>query len=439
MSREFRLPDLGEGIIEAQVIQVLVTEGQNIEEDHGLFEVETDKAAVEIPSPYAGTISKVHVRDGDTVNVGDVMVTFAGDGASAAASGAPPARAETVAEAAGETPVAAVASGSVATAAEPAPDRRTRAAAAPVVRKLARERGIDLDSIKGSGPGGRVTRADVEAAADRAPAMPAIREPTAPADTPERTVPPAPDAETAAAPTGIAETDKWGKVRRVTMPQIRKTIAQQMVRSVSNIPHVTHIDRADVTELEAMRRQYKEAHDGARRITAMAFIIKAVVKALRNYPVFNSSIDAQAGDIIYKDYINVGIAVDTDRGLVVPNVRNAQLLSVSQIAEELARIADRARKGRFAIEDLRGGTFTITNVGALGGIYSTPIINYPEAAILGLGRTQEEPVVREGRIVARSILPVSFSFDHRIADGAQAARFCSELLGYLNKPVTLLI
>lgn len=417
MAREFRLPDLGEGIAEAQVIRVLVKEGERIAEDHGLFEVETDKASVEIPSPFAGVVSKLNVAAGQTVNVGDVMIVFEGDGSpvATATSSRPP------------LPAPALVAPSPAAA--PPTAQRTTAPAAPAIRKLARELGVDLDALVGSGPGGRVTKADVEAAVGQAqtPARAAIAARTA-----------APVARPAAPPPGIADADKWGKIRRTPLTQIRKTIAQQMVRSVSTIPHVTHIDQIDVTELERLRRQYKDASGGTKKVTAMAVIIRALGQALKNHPVFNASLEMDAGEIIYKDYINIGIAVDTERGLIVPNIRNADQLSVSQIAEALAKIADQARTNRFAIEDLRGGTFTLTNVGALGGTFSTPIINYPEAAILGLGKARETPVVKNGQIAIATIMPFSLSFDHRLADGAQAARFCAELMGYLENPVTLL-
>ncbi|MEE9295909.1 MAG: dihydrolipoamide acetyltransferase family protein [Phycisphaerae bacterium] len=424
MPREFRLPDLGEGIIEAQVVQVLIKEGETISEDQGLFEVETDKAAVEIPSPFAGLVAKIHVTAGQTVNVGDVMVTLDGDGQT----GAAPAATEQARAVSTSASASVSASTSPASAAPPAAapgGKRYIAAAAPAVRKLARELGLDLDTIAGSGPGGRVTKADVESAKSGQP-------PTARAA--------APLASSAlAAPVGAADTEKWGPVRRVKMTQIRKTIAQQMMRSVSSIAHVTHIDTVDVTEMEALRRQYKETYEGQHRITAMVLIIKAVAKTLLNHPIFNAGIDMDAGEIIYKDYINVGVAVDTERGLVVPKIRNADRLSILQIADALAAIAEKARDAQFSIEDLRGGTFSITNVGAVGGTFSTPIINYPEVAILALGQSRPTPVVREGQIVVRTVMPVSLSFDHRIADGAQAARFCHELLGCLETPVKLLI
>ncbi len=425
MSREFHLPDLGEGITEAQIVQILVKEGQTIEEDVNLFEVETDKAAVEIPSPYAGKITKIHISTGQTVNVGDVMISFDANGSATPSSAAKSTPAATKKAVAAQAPAAPVAAPATTTA------KRTKSAAAPAVRKLAREMGVDIDTVVGSGPGGRVTKSDVQNASS-APAAPVVSV-AAPAPTPSAMVKPA------APPPGTPSTDKWGAVRIAPMTQIRKTIAQQMVRSVSTIPHVTHCDWADVTDLESMRKQYKDAYGGTRRITAMAFIIKAVANALKSHPVFNASIDTDTGETTYKEYVNIGIAVDTERGLVVPNVRGADRLNVAQIVTELGGMAEKARTGQFGIEDLRGGTFTITNVGALGGTFSTPVINYPEAAILGTGQTREKPVVRKGQIVARKMLPVSLSFDHRITDGAQAARFCSEIISYLERPVTLLM
>lgn len=423
MSRQFTLPDLGEGITEAQVIKVLVHKGETIAEDQGLFEVETDKAAVEIPSPFAGVAAKVHVEEGQTVNVGDVMISFEGNGSDAGATATektPPSKADSVAKA----PAPAVKTAGGQTSAPDAPAaRRTTAAAAPAVRKLAREMGVDIDAIAGTGPGGRVTKADVESAGGPAGTPP----PTMAAATPAGPLP------------GVADADKWGPIRRERMSQIRKTIANQMMRSVSNIPHVTHMDQADITELDAMRRQYKDATGGTKRLTAMSFIIKGVCDALRHHPIFNASLDMEGGEILYKDYVNIGIAVDTERGLVVPNVRGADRMTISQIGAALAVIAEKARTSQFAIDDLRGGTFTITNVGALGGMFSTPIINYPEVAILGLGTARETPVVRNGEIVIRKIMPVNLAFDHRIADGAQAARFCGELIQSLENPITLLV
>lgn len=472
MSREFKLPDLGEGIAEAQVIKVLISEGDEVSEDQGLMEVETDKAAVEIPSPYAGVASKVHVKDGETINVGDVIVTFDGaDGGNGQASETKKDdnkdekqegkkeeketrkgrkkdedqdRAEEGEEDADEKPRRRKEPERAER--RPAKDegdrgasRRTSAPAAPAVRKLAREKGVDIDDIDGSGPGGRVTREDVEQAAsggrddeDRAESRdskPARSADRMPAERFRRATP----------PPGVSDEDKWGAIRKSPLTQIRKTIAKQMSRSVSTIPHVTHGDEADITDLEVMRKQLSEATGGDPKFTAMTFALRAVCVAIKNHPIFNASFDEENEQIIYKEYVNLGIAVDTERGLIVPVIRNADQLSLLGLAEQLGDIAMRIRQNKFAIEDLRGGTFTITNVGALGGTFSTPIINYPEVAILGLGRSRQVPRIEGDEIVAATMLPINLSFDHRATDGAAAARFTREVIGYLETPAKLLL
>jgi len=424
MPREFLLPDLGEGITEAQVIRVLIQQGDRIAEDQSLMEVETDKAAVEIPSPYAGIAKMVHVHEGDTINVGTVVVTFdevGGNGQAERPAGAPPAAAPSP------------------TAPEPAPVRtptvssashKTTAAAAPVVRKLARELGVDLDSIQGSGPGGRVTKEDVERAAQdpdtgsgSGGASTTVRRSTQPTG-------PLP---------GVPDVDKWGSIRKEKLSQIRKTIANQMGRSAFTAVHVTHGDEADITDLERTRREVNELTGGDPKLTVMAFVIRATCVALRSHRIFNASFDQDNAQIIYKDYINMGIAVDSERGLIVPVIRNADTLTMRGIAGELRSIADRIRANKFEIEDLRGGTFTITNVGALGGTFSTPIINYPEVAILGLGRARKMPVVKNDQIVPAMMMTMNLSFDHRATDGANAARFTSEIKMYLEHPAMLLL
>lgn len=423
MSREFLLPDLGEGIAEAQIIRVMIKPGDRIEEDQSLMEVETDKAAVEIPSPFAGIAQQVHVSEGETVNVGKVIVTFdGGDGDGDV-----------------RTSKAATVTASIATATAPplikapkveaqpssSPPRKTTVAAAPVVRKLARELGVDLDAVQGTGPGGRISREDVErsASAGQGPAATPTR---------SRMEPPEPLP-------GIKGTDKWGPIRREPLSQIRKTIATQMSRSVQTAVHVTHGDDADITELERVRRQLNELTNNDPKLTITTFVIRALCVVLRKYPIFNSSVDLEGGQIIYKDYVNLGIAVDTDRGLVVPVIRNVDTMSLRAIALELRSIADRIRTRKFAVEDLRGGTFTITNVGALGGTFGTPIINYPEVAILGMGRARETPVYRNDLLTKALILPLFLSFDHRATDGANAARFTREVIGYLETPTKLLL
>jgi len=431
MSREFLLPDLGEGITEAQIIRLLVSEGDTVAEDQALMEVETDKAAVEIPSPFAGVAERVHVEEGQTVNVGEVMVTFAdGEGqaesrdASTAARAAPPApqQAPTPPPRDTEPPVGA----------PRVPGAKAGpVAAAPAVRKLAREMGVDLASVPGSGPGGRILKEDLEKAARGETPRPAPTPVEVPMAAPAR--PPAP-------PPGAAGEDKWGPVRRAPLSQIRKTIANQMVRSTSTIPHVTHFDDADITALDGLRRGYTSPPgEPERKLTLMPFVVRALSFALREFPELNASFDHEAGEIIYKDYVSIGIAVDTERGLVVPVLRDADRRGVLQIADALVILIEKVRRTQFTVDELRGASFTITNVGALGGRYATPIINHPEVAILGVGRSRLEPVVVDEVIEPRLILPLSLSFDHRVTDGAQAARFVRAVIGYLENPVRLML
>jgi len=451
MPRNFILPDLGEGITEAQIIRVLVKPGERVAEDQALMEVETDKAAVEIPSPYAGIATTVHVKEGQTVNVGDVVVSF-DDGA---ATPAPPAKSAPAKASAAVSTTAARSAGSQA---PPAPSRTavtmteappahlspvgrvTTAPAAPAVRKVARELGIDLDTVPGTGPGGRVTREDVEEFAKRGPgAGKATPAPTGRPAAPAAPLSPTKARPPAGPPPGIADADKWGPIRREPLTQIRKTIANQMSRSAFTAVHVTHGDFADITELERVRKHLNQLTDNDPKLTVMTFVIRATCLALRKHPVFNASFDDEGGQIIYKDYVNLGIAVDTERGLIVPVIRNADTLGLRGIAAALRSIADRIRANQFAIEDLRGGTFTITNVGALGGTFSTPIINFPEVAILGLGRSKWTPIVKDEKIVPALMMPINLSFDHRATDGANAARFCGDLLSYLENPTKMLL
>jgi pyruvate dehydrogenase E2 component (dihydrolipoamide acetyltransferase) len=419
MSREFKLPDLGEGITEAQIIRVLIKQGDTIAEDQYLVEVETDKAAVEIPSPFAGVASHVHVQEGQTVNVGDVIVTFDdGDGA-AVSKGKSKATASQVAASSSDGASAVT----VAAAPRATTPIKTKTAAAPAVRKLARELGVELDRVVGTGPGGRVVRTDVES----------HKKGAAPT-TPKRIAP-----QRSAPLPGIADADKWGPTRREPLSQIRKTIANRMTQSAFTIPHVTHTDEADITDLERMRKSLNEATGNDPKLTMMTFVIRATCLALNKFPIFNASFDEEGQQIIYKDYVNMGIAVDTDRGLIVPIIRNAERFNLPQLAAELQSMAARIRSKKFGVEDLRGGSFTLTNVGALGGGISTPIINYPEVAILGLGRSRMVPVVRDNQIEPGLVMPVCLSFDHRATDGANAARFTREIVSFLETPGKFLL
>ncbi len=460
MPRDFKLPDLGEGIHEAQVVRVLVKTGDIIKEDQPLMEVETDKAAVEIPSPFGGRVSAVNVKEAQTIHVGDVIVSF-DEAGGAPAQVAAPSRTDgkpvvaTMAGPAAPTLAGAgpaVASSGTAVAASTQATGRTTTPAAPAVRKMARELGLDIDTLKGSGPGGRVTREDLLARQSGGPSnlaptpvsappvgqlseLPPVRQvldlPKAPTMSLVAAMPTAP-------PPGNLGKDNWGPIRTASLTQIRKTIAKQMAKSAFTIPHVTHGDEADITELERLRKELSAA--SGVKLTLMALLVRALCVALKKFPILNSTFDDEGGAIIYKEYVNMGIAVDTDRGLVVPNIRNADRLSVVGAGEALVALANKARANQFSIDDLRGGTFTITNVGPMGGTFATPIINHPEVAILGLGRSRRMPVFGAGDVVkAATILPVYISFDHRAIDGVTAAKFTREVVAMLEKPQLLLL
>jgi pyruvate/2-oxoglutarate dehydrogenase complex dihydrolipoamide acyltransferase (E2) component len=458
MSIEVRVPDLGDGIESGDVLEILVREGDQIKKDQGIVELETDKATVEVPSSHAGKVTKVHIKAGQSVKVGETLVTLeAAAGAQAPAPPAKPAPAATAKPADAAKPAATAkpaapkdqAKPQPAAAPPPKPAAATEAAmfvsneppaspatpppgstaasaaiaASPSVRRFAREVGVDLRMVHGSGPGGRISREDVleavrKASQTAAAGAPAVR-----------------------AGPGEPSTDNWGPIRIEKMPKIRRTIAIQMHKSWETCPRVTNFDDADVTELERIRVSSK-ADYAARgiKLTSLPFVIKSVAMSLRNHPVVNASLDMENERIIYKDYINLGIAVDTDRGLVVPSLRGADRLSIPEIARQLAVTAEKVRNSEFTIDDLRGSTFTISNLGAVGGTYSTPIINVPEVAILLVGRSRKLPVVVENdQIAVRLVMPLSLSYDHRIVDGAVAARFMNDVIGYLEAPSRLLL
>ncbi len=461
MAREFKLPDLGEGIHEAQVVNVMVKEGDTVSEDQMVMEVETDKAAVELPVPYAGVVSKLNVKAGDSVSVGAVLLVVEEAGAGRLEKRAEAAEpAPKVASAPMETVQrrqAAVSIGgdgggasgrSAALAEPPSHAKGGPIPAAPAVRRYAREQGIDLRQVHGTGPGGRIVREDVERfriagptgqGVVRAPAAQQAEAPAAKAATPVERRPAQVAPMMPAASEPLPDFSQWGPIRREAVPQIRKTIARQMVRAWT-LPRVTHGDEADITDLESFRREHGAVMiDQGVKLTLTAFVIKAVAGALRQLPVFNASFDEPAGEIIYKDYVHIGVAVDTPKGLMVPVVRDADRKGLMTLSKELKDLADRARDFKLDISAMRGGTFTVTNVGALGGTFATPMINYPEVAILGLGKLAEKPVVRNGQIVVRKMLPLFLSFDHRVIDGADGARFTRAVVAFLENPLNLLL
>jgi pyruvate dehydrogenase E2 component (dihydrolipoamide acetyltransferase) len=460
MSRPFVLPDLGEGLTEAEIVKVLVREGDVIAEDTPLLEVETDKATVEIPSPMSGRVDKIHVEPQQTVKVGQVLVTFADAGATAAskpsgkqaADTLDPTRSlapepQTTVQNARARQVAPARPAGEAVAARPtlaeAPTRSGPVPATPSTRRLARELGVDLRTVRGPGPGGRVLDDDVRAAADGGPAAPPRTERATPA---AQRAEPAPAAPLAAKPLATHVTEpalpnfeQWGPIERQPLSHLRRTIAERMTLSATIIPHVTHFDRADITELDAIiQRNLDSAKARGVTLTLTGFLLKAAALALGEHPTFNATLDAAAGQLVVKRYVHLGVAVATERGLIVPVLRDVDKKPLLDIARELGALAQRVRDGKATLDDLRGGTFTITNIGALGGTGAIPIINYPEVAILGVARARQEPVVRDGRIEPRLLLPLSLTFDHRVADGADGARFASAIIRRLEAPERLL-
>jgi pyruvate dehydrogenase E2 component (dihydrolipoamide acetyltransferase) len=435
MNIDFKLPELGENVHSGDVVNVLVQEGDVIAANDGIVELETDKAVVEIPCPHAGRVAKLLINKGDTVKVGQVIATIASGETAEPASAPAPAQAA----AAPATPPSA-ARATVA-AAPAAIDRPGPIPAGPSVRRMAREQGVDLRTVAGSGKHGRITAEDVQGQAGHAIPVAQVSPAAAPAIT--SAAPPLAPAPPTTVPAGQSGQDSWGPVRVEKISRIRRTIAEQMTRSAATIPHVTNFDDADVTELERLRQGVPAGQLGQNvKLTMMPFVMKAVAMVLRRHERLNAVFDEQNDQIVYKDYINLGVAVDTPRGLVVPNIRNADRLTILQTAQALGSIAERARGSQFAVEELRGGTFTISNLGAVGGAYSTPIINYPEVAILLLGRARWLPVVRgenHDRIETRLMMPLSLSYDHRLVDGATAGRFLNEVIRNLETPGMLLL
>ena len=435
MTKQFLLPDLGEGVKEGQVLRLLVAEGDPIAEDQLLMEVETDKAAVEIPSPYSGRVARWHVSEQQVVNVGDLLVTFDVAGA--------PADTTTPANTPENTPASTPANtGTPTVASGPTPSRKP---ASPAVRKLARTLGVDLSTVDGSGPGGRVLRADVEGAVVAGAAPPSTLAAPRPAvsavpTTRVRTPEPALAVASVSEPAGVDGTDAYGEVRRAPISKIRRAIAEAMSYSASTIPHVTDTDDADVTALDHLRRGYNESAPPERRVGLLAFLVRATVRSLQAYPLFNASFDEGAGEIIYKRYINIAVGIHTERGLVAPILRDADQLGVVEIQQGINVLVDKARTGTFALDDTRGATYTISNAGAMGGSrYSTPIITHPQVAVLAVGRSRQMPWIVDGDLQPRLIMPLSHSIDHRIIDGGGEIAFMKQLIGDLENPARIVL
>lgn len=454
MANEIVLPELGEGIDQAKVLAVLVSPGDKVRKDQTIIEVETEKATAEVPSDFEGTVSAVHVKEGQDISVGQAILSLeAGD--STAAAPAPKAEPVEVVEmspaaevvdappppppAPAPRPEPAASATATATAppkvvpieesyvpAPPSPGKSV--AASPSVRRLARELGVDIAEVPGTSEGGRVSNEDVKSYARHLISRRgAPREVQAPVASPTaRTQPQLPDFT------------QWGDVEREPMSAIRRATADHMVNAWSTAPQVTQFDSADITELEVFRKRYGnrvQATGGKLTVTAMA--VKIVAGALKKFPQFNSSLDAEAQELVLKQYVHVGVAVDTENGLMVPVIRDADKKNIVEIAEDLQDLAEKARARKISLDALRGGTFSVSNLGGLGTTYFSPIVNWPEVAILGMGRASVQAVHQNGEFVPRKILPMALTYDHRVIDGADAARFLRWIAEALENPMLL--
>jgi pyruvate dehydrogenase E2 component (dihydrolipoamide acetyltransferase) len=427
---DVRVPRLAEGVESATVANILVAPGDKIEKDQVILELETEKAVGPIPSPAAGEVARIHVKPGDEVSVGQPLITLAESGRAEKAA---PAEAKPQSAAESRTPRPAAPE-----AARPAPPPAAAAyryesasgappPASPSVRKIAGELGIDLTRIKGSERGGRITIADLRnyiAALQQGAAAATPTPVPAPATTAQAAEKPAPQ--------GI-DFSRWGAVEKKPLTSIRRTIGQRMHESWNAIPHVTQFEDVDVTNVTNLRKNYGSASaTKGKHLTLTPFVLKAVVAALKKYPVFNASLDEASGEIVYKKYFHIGVAVDTEAGLIVPVLRDVDKKSLAALSEELNELVERTRKRKISLEELQGGSFTISNQGGIGGGHFTPIINKPEVAILGIGRSSLKPVAKDGKIEPRPILPLCLSYDHRVIDGADAVRFIIELVATLE-------
>ncbi len=419
---EFRLPEVSEGVTKVDVASVAVKVGDTIAKGAVVCEVETDKAVAEIPSPVAGKVTAVHVSAGSSMKIGDLLLTIEAVGSTAAAPvAAPAAPAAQAPVTPAAPPIAAPAAPAAAPAAATGSDAGPPAPAGPATRRLARKLGVNLRQVKGSAAGGRITIEDIEAFVRERMTQPAV--PAAAAAAPGFGI-------VQAAP--LPDFSRFGPVEKQPMNKIFRTAASNLHAAWVTIPHVTQHDLADITELETARRKYVKANPNAPKITMTAIIIKAVVQALKAFPNFNSSVDMASGELVIKQYYHIGVAVDTPNGLVVPVIRNCDQKNILQVAAELAEIAGRARDRKLKAEDMQGGTFTITNLGGIGGTAFTPIVNYPEVAILGMSRTLNHLILENGQLAERQMLPLSLSYDHRAINGADAARFIVKLSGSLT-------
>ncbi len=406
---DVKLPRLGEGADSGVVVNVFVKEGDVVAKDQAILELENEKAVASIPSTAAGVVAKIYVKPRDKITVGQRLLSLSGgEPTSAAAPTTKHARPEPEAEVADEESAGAD---------EETPQRVAAPVASPSLRKLVRELGIDLSRVRGSEAGGRIGVGDVRTYIARLQKA---------ADKPRPAAETATPAKPAAEPIDFSQ---WGPVTKKPVTPLRQVIARRLSESWTTIPHVTQFDAADFTQLNALRKKFAPAYEkkGA-KLTLTPFVLKALVETLKKHPIFNSSLDEVAGEIVIKEYFHIGIAVDTEQGLIVPVIRDVDKKSMLELVKELEQLAQKARDRKVTAEELKGGTFTISNQGAIGGAHFTPIVNKPQVAILGLGRGALKPVVRDGKIVERMMTPLGVSYDHRVIDGGGAARFIVDLV-----------
>lgn len=434
-----KVPDIGEGIAEVELVEWLVAIGDTVVEDQSLAVVMTDKASVEIPSPVAGTVARLAGEVGQMLAVGAELIGIeAGEGQATAAAGGMPTTTPPMAPP--MTPPTATA---MATPEPPARHGGEKPLASPSVRRQARERGVDLWQVHGSGPGGRIRHEDVEIFAARSASMRPVAGPVTPPRPAVAASGAAPVTAPAAAPASARASASYAERKdeqAIPVIGLRRRIAEAMQEAKRRIPHFSYVEEVDVTELEALRAQLNAKHGAGRgRLTVLPFVLRALVLAVREFPSVNARYDDEAGVVTRHGGVHVGIATQTDAGLVVPVLRHAEALDLWATAAEIARLAQSARSGRALREELSGSTITVTSLGALGGIASTPVINRPEVAIVGVNRIVERPVIRGGAVVARKMMNLSSSFDHRVVDGMHAAEFVQALRGYLECPATMFV
>ncbi len=425
MIQDVRVPEISENVAKGDVSSILVKVGDHVEADQGLLELETDKAVVELPAPSAGVITEILISEGDTVEVGAVVMKLDTD---AAESPAPEAKAEPAPEEPivvdpepEPTPVIATPA-RTAPAPQPAQPKAERigdpAPAGPAVRKLARELGIDIYDLTGSGPRGRILDDDVKAHAKQ------LIE----------------GASSFSAAFEMPDLSKYGPVRHESMSKLRTLTAEAMARANAMVPQVTQFQKADITSLEEFRAQYAKRFERAGvKLTPTAILMRVIAEGLKKFPTFNAAIDMNRGEIIYRDYVHMSIAVDTDRGLLVPVVKDVDKKDLIQLARDLADISVKARAKKLGADEMEGGSFTISNQGSIGGEWFTPIVNPPQVAILGMSRSQIEPRWIDNEWQPRTILPLTMSYDHRIADGADASRFLDWICKALEQPMSMFV